>query len=332
MEQQRYNHRERRWQPRHSVRPGQARLDDDHRDRSGCRLPDRRSHGECLLLPAQSIVVVSGSGQSGPIGKPLLSAIVVKAVASDGVPVAGTTINFQAQGSGTASPASTVTDPSGVAQTTWTLGSVVGNQNMSVSIPNSPASTTVSATGTGSPTGGNGSAQLTLLSNNAILAAHGTSNIVTVLYQSNGTPIQGGFVAFTPGSTASGSVSASSVTTTDVLGHASVNWTLGTAPSESLIISAANASSVTPRRRSRLRRLRRNLFRLKLRDRVSCKVGQNERAAHCGALVQQLVPLLRADPEVFLDALLHGFRIRRGKCLGTRRNGGVHRRDIAEYL
>jgi len=197
-----------------------------------------------VSLPAQSMTIVSGGGQSGPIGKPLANPVIVKAVASDGVPVAGVTINFQAQGSGSVSPSSMVTGASGTAQTSWTLGSVVGNQNLSASIPNSPASITVSATGTGSPTGGNGSAQLTLLSNNSVLAAHGTSNIVTVLYQNNGTPIQGGFVAFTPGSSASGSVSASTVTT-DASGHASVNWTLGTAPSESLIISAANASSVT---------------------------------------------------------------------------------------
>ena len=196
-----------------------------------------------VSLPASSIVLVSGGGQSGPIGVALANPIVVKAVASDGIPVAGATINFQAQGSGSASPSSAVTNSSGVAQTTWTLGSVVGVQGLNMGIPNSPAQLGVTATGTGT-TGGTGSAQLTLLSNNSVIAAHGTSNVVTVLLQSGGKGIQGGFVAFTPGSSGSGSVSAPTVTT-DASGHATVTWTLGTAPTESLIISAANAASIT---------------------------------------------------------------------------------------
>jgi hypothetical protein len=194
-----------------------------------------------VSLPAQAIVLVSGGGQSGPIGKPLLNPIVVKAVASDGVPVAGTTINFQAQGSGTAVPASAVTNSSGVAQTTWTLGTVVGNQNMSVSIPNSPASTTVSATGIGTTGGTTGAMTLTLLSNNTISQQHGTVVTgVTVLAQINGVPQTGISVTFSPGS---GSVSQSTVST-DAQGHAVVNWTLGpNTGTQTLNISAPGATN-----------------------------------------------------------------------------------------
>ncbi len=197
-----------------------------------------------VSLPASSIVLVSGGGQSGPIGKPLLTPIVVKAVASDGVPVAGATINFQAQGSGSANPSSAVTSSSGMASTTWTLGSVVGVQGLNMGIPNSPAQLGVTATGTGTTggtTGGTG-LTLTLLSNNAIQQQHGTVVTgITVLAQIGGTPQSGIQVSFAPGS---GSVSQSTVAT-DASGHAVVNWTLGQniGPQTMLITAAPNATN-----------------------------------------------------------------------------------------
>jgi hypothetical protein len=195
-----------------------------------------------VSLPAQSIVLVSGGGQTGPIGKPLLSPIVVKAVASDGIPVAGATINFQAQGTGSASPSSAVTNSSGVAQTTWTLGTVVGVQGLNMGIPNSPAQLGVTATGTGT-TGGTG-LNLTLLSNNAIQQPHGTVVTgITVLAQIGGVAQTGVPVTFTPGS---GSVSQSTVAT-DASGHAVVNWTLGqnTGPQTMLITASAATNQIT---------------------------------------------------------------------------------------
>ena len=194
-----------------------------------------------VSLPAQAIVLVSGGGQTGPISKALPNPIVVKAVASDGIPVAGATINFQAQGAGFASPSSAVTNSSGVAQTTWTLGTVIGVQGLNMSIPNSPAQFGVTATGTGTTGGATGGLTLTLLSNNAITQQHGTVVTgVTVLAQIGGVAQTGVQVSFAPGS---GSVSQSTVAT-DASGHAVVNWTLGSnTGTQTMLITAPTASN-----------------------------------------------------------------------------------------
>ena len=194
-----------------------------------------------VSLPAQGLVLVSGSGQSGPIGKPLTFPIVVKAVASDGIPVPGAVVIFQAQGSGIATPSSMVTNSSGVASTTWTLGSVVGVQGLNMGVQNSSAQLGVTATGTGT-TGGTG-LNLTLLSNNAIQQQHGTVVTgITVLAQIGGVAQSGIQISFAPGS---GTVSSPTVAT-DASGHAVVNWTLGpNTGTQTLLISASGANPIT---------------------------------------------------------------------------------------
>ncbi len=198
-----------------------------------------------VSLPPQSLVLVSGGGQSGPIGKALPNPIVVKAIAADGLPVGGATITFQAQGSGIASPTSAVTNSSGVASTTWTLGSVVGVQGLNMGIPNSPAQLGVTATGTGTTGGTTGPGlNLTLLSNNAIQQQHGTGVTgITVLAQNGGVPQSGIQISFAPGS---GSVSSPTVAT-DASGHAVVNWTLGpnTGTQTLLITASGSTNSIT---------------------------------------------------------------------------------------
>ena len=87
---------------------------------------------------ASTMAAVSGSGQTGIIGKPspttLPQPLVVKVTATDGLPVAGVTVSFAVTGGGgTVSPVSATTDANGLAQTSWTLGNTAGAQAISAS-------------------------------------------------------------------------------------------------------------------------------------------------------------------------------------------------------
>ena len=88
---------------------------------------------------ASALAVVSGSGQSGTVGKAtaptLASPLVAKVTAADGLGVAGVTVNFAAAtGSGSVSPSSAVTDVGGIAQTSWTLANTAGTQTATASV------------------------------------------------------------------------------------------------------------------------------------------------------------------------------------------------------
>jgi hypothetical protein len=191
-----------------------------------------------VSLGASGIVLVSGGGQTAATGHALANPIVVKSVASDGLPAPGTVVNFQAQGGGFASPNSATANSSGIAQTTWTLGSSVGTQTMNVNNQNAPGNLSVTATATG--TGGN-SLQITTVSGTPTTATHGSTVTITVLVTNNGQPAPNIPVSFVPVPNA-GSVSASPVNT-DSQGHASTSWTLGSLiGGQTLLISAPNAN------------------------------------------------------------------------------------------
>ena len=95
-----------------------------------------------VLLPASQIIAQSGNAQSGVVGANLANPLVVKVAASDGVGVAGTTVNFAvASGGGSVSNAAVVSDANGLAQTTFKLGPGTGTQTVTASaasLNNSP--------------------------------------------------------------------------------------------------------------------------------------------------------------------------------------------------
>ena len=87
-------------------------------------------------VPA-TLAAVSGGGQTGTVGKPaattLAQPLVVRVTATDGLPVQGVAVSFAAtSGGGSVAPAAATTDANGLAQTSWTLGSTVGAQTVTV--------------------------------------------------------------------------------------------------------------------------------------------------------------------------------------------------------
>ena len=102
-----------------------------------------------VLPRAGALVGVSGSGQSALVGSLLSQPVVVRVNATDGLPMAGVTVSFAAANGGSVGSASAVTNASGLAQTTWTLGGGVGVQSLtatSTGLSGSPL--TINATAT----------------------------------------------------------------------------------------------------------------------------------------------------------------------------------------
>lgn len=119
-----------------------------------------------VTLPASQLVLGSGQAQSGVVSAPLADSIVVRTLASDGLPAPGVVVSFAvASGGGTLSALVDTSDASGNVSTRWTLGAALGAQGISASaegLSGSPlaitatavAGTAVAANVVTAPTGG----------------------------------------------------------------------------------------------------------------------------------------------------------------------------------
>ncbi len=132
------------------------------------RLVTRRSLGMGLLAVALSacsdgttsvsksgpaaLDVVSGNLQTGTVGNPLNSPLVVRVTSGSGALVSGVTVAFVvASGSATVSPASAVTDVFGEARTQVTLASTPGTVQVKASVSGSSLSTSFTITAVAQP-------------------------------------------------------------------------------------------------------------------------------------------------------------------------------------
>ena len=118
----------------------------------------------------------SGDGQSAVVGTALANPLRV-VVTSDGAPQSGTTVVWSAAAGGSVAPASAVTDASGIATGTWTLGHTAGAQAANATVAGATGSPVAfSATGTA------GAA--------AAIAVHGGNNQTGAVGSSFATPLQ----------------------------------------------------------------------------------------------------------------------------------------------
>ena len=168
-----------------------------------------------------------GDTQSGTAGTVLPESLVVRLVDANGNGVAGRTVTWTPS-AGTVSPTSAVTNASGRAATSWTLGPNAGSQGVTVAAAGLTASFTATANA-GVP----GSIALVAGGNQS--GTVGTvlpESLVVRVEDANGNGIAGRTVDWT---TSFGSVAPPS-STTDANGLAATSWTLGT---------TAGAQSVT---------------------------------------------------------------------------------------
>ena len=98
-------------------------------------------------VPA-SVVVVSGDNQSGAVGTPLASAMMVKVVDKYGNAVPNVTVTFSDDANGSLASTTVATDATGMASDTITLGPTAGTDDVTASIQtaNGPVTVTLHET------------------------------------------------------------------------------------------------------------------------------------------------------------------------------------------
>lgn len=176
-----------------------------------------------VTLPAASIGVVSGGGQSGKVGASLANPAVVQVSASDGVGVAGVSVVFSAPAGGSVSPTVATTDANGRASTSMKLGSAVGPQGFAATAAG--FSTAIGATATaGDP------AAIAVVSGGmqADTIKKTLAPLVVRVTDAFGNPTAGVTVSWTK--TAGGGTLGSATTTTNADGVSSNSYTLGGTP------------------------------------------------------------------------------------------------------
>lgn len=166
--------------------------------------------------------LVTGGNQTFVAGGTLPAPIVVQVRDQFGTAVPGVNVTFSpVSGSGTVSQGAVLTDNTGTAQTTWTIGAAIGAKSLTI------------AAGTATPL----TVSATALSTDSIQVVSGATQagragvalptpIIVRVRDALGRAVQGASVEFVP-DTGSGSVASPSATT-DGQGQAQTTWTLGT--------------------------------------------------------------------------------------------------------
>jgi adhesin/invasin len=183
-----------------------------------------------------TVTIVAGNGQTVTAGNTVPVNPKVKVTDGSGNGIAGVPVDFVVlTGGGSVSAAQVLSDASGFASVTWTLGANSGSNTLSASTSGGTAAV---FTATGAPP------VIVKNAGDGVTAAAGASVAVQVkVTDSNGVALSGRTVTF---SVASGGGSVSSATvTTDVNGLATVSWTLGAVAGANTLTASAGGTSVT---------------------------------------------------------------------------------------
>ena len=178
-----------------------------------------------LAASANGLSMVSGDGQEGAAGATLDDPLVVRVTDAFNNPIPDITITWTAQGGGSVSAASTVTDAAGQTSVLRTLGPTSGLQTTlatsSVELAGSPVVFTHTVTA-GSPSG------VRIKSGNEQIGSPGSTlpqALVVEVVDGGGNPVVGAAVTWVV--TAAGGSLSPTTGTTDDDGLASTTWTLG---------------------------------------------------------------------------------------------------------
>jgi VCBS repeat-containing protein len=180
-----------------------------------------------LSQDAYGIAMFSGEPQEGPVSTTLPAPLVVQVTDGFGNPIPGITVNWSAEGGGSVSAASTLTDVEGKTSVQRTLGPTAGQQTTTASAQDLVGSPVVFHH---TATAGN-AARVTIVSGNNQQAAPGTQlrdELVVEVLDENNNPIVGRAVAWVVG-TGGGSANPET-SNTNGQGRASTRWTLGPNP------------------------------------------------------------------------------------------------------
>jgi plastocyanin len=184
----------------------------------------------------------SGNGQTAQVGTALPLPLRV-VVTLSGAPQVGTTVSWAAQGTGASvGSATSVTDASGIATATWTLGSTVGTQNATATLAGATGSpVTFSATATAAPVPLIAKAPTASGDAQSGTVGFPLTNPLRVLVTLSGAAQAGTTVTWAAAGTGAAVNPLTSVT--DASGIATTTWTLGqTAGAQSATATLAGAT------------------------------------------------------------------------------------------
>ena len=187
--------------------------------------------------------VESGGGQVARRERALPEPVVVRVADAGGSAVEGTRVTFTpATGHGTANPLEAVTDASGLARTTWTLGAVRGEQRLTVAVA---AVSGLSAVATATALAPSDDVQVIEVvgggRQSANTGAALRDPVVVRALDAAGSPVTEATVTFTP-ATGHGTANPPEAVT-DALGMAQTQWTLGPADGRQTLVAAAGQVS-----------------------------------------------------------------------------------------
>src|SRR5207248_1409270 len=142
---------------------------------------------------ASQMTPAGGDGQTGTVGTTLPTQLSVRVADQFNNPVAGVTVTWTpATGSGSVNPTTSTSDGSGIAATTWTLGTTAGTQTVQATGAGSPVPFGATATaGTAATNAANSAASQ---SGRAGTAVRGPASVIVI--DAMGNPVTGVAVTF----------------------------------------------------------------------------------------------------------------------------------------
>ncbi len=180
--------------------------------------------GYTVSLPASQVVAVSGNAQTALAGTALAQPLVMRVAASDGIGVAGVTVNYTVTtGGGSLNVNTDVTDANGLVAVNWTLGATVGAQSVTATAAGVATPLVLTATGTAPVT-----TQLVITNVPTTLVAGATITPLTVEARDAGnvlTPLFNGPVTVALAANGAGAVLLGTTTVNAVNGVATFNAT-----------------------------------------------------------------------------------------------------------
>lgn len=185
-----------------------------------------------------SVVVASGSGQSGRVGEALGSPLVARALDENGNPVRGAAMSWSAA-AGSIMASEARTDEFGQTEATWTLGTTTGQQQATASV----GLNTVSFTATALP---GAAASLTVTPASVLLDAIGaTATLSAAARDAYNNTIPTPTPAWTSLNPAVATVNASGVVTAVSAGSGTIRATLDNASTDIAVVVAPAVASIT---------------------------------------------------------------------------------------
>lgn len=197
-------------------------------------------------VPAR-IEVVSGNSQTGVVGAQVASPLVVKVSDVTGAPVAGQLVSFRiASGDGSVVAGAAVTDPDGLAQDRWMLGTAAGAQRAEARIVDATAGSSITPVSFDAVAVAGPVASVSAIAGSGQAAPPGAALVVPLqarVSDTYGNPV--GAIVVTFAASAEDGSASPAMAMTDASGIAKTTWDLGAAVGAQRLDATVGAAVAT---------------------------------------------------------------------------------------